>query len=185
MPFFVSSLNKTNRFHVTVALYSYNSQRMSKCTKNISDTPCWILCATFLFLQNSEVICHLLLNRAQQLGSYFLSKQWKIMVDLFKYFCINRFPSSLVVSHQLFPSAQSIHNNKMDSRSSMWLKLRKYNFNKRSSHHKKKTKTATKCALIALNGELNNLSNLKSEFPDTVLQSFIQVKDKNSTFLVP
>ena len=36
--FFVSSLNKTNRFHAAIALYSYNSQGMSKCAKNISDT---------------------------------------------------------------------------------------------------------------------------------------------------
>ena len=32
-----SSLNNTNRFHVAVALYSYNSQKTSKCAKNISD----------------------------------------------------------------------------------------------------------------------------------------------------
>ena len=36
--FFVSSLNKTNRFHVAVALYSYKSQRISEHAKNISDT---------------------------------------------------------------------------------------------------------------------------------------------------
>ena len=35
-------INKTNRFHVAVALYSYKSQRMSEHTKNIRDT---LICA--------------------------------------------------------------------------------------------------------------------------------------------
>ena len=35
---FASSLNKTNRPHVAVALYSYKSQRTSKHAKNTSDT---------------------------------------------------------------------------------------------------------------------------------------------------
>ena len=39
------------------------------------------------------------------------------------------------------------------------LLLGENNFNKRSSCHKK-YKTATKCALIALNGKLTNLSTL-------------------------
>ena len=36
--FVASSLNKTNRPHVAVALYSYKSQRTSKHAKNTSDT---------------------------------------------------------------------------------------------------------------------------------------------------
>ena len=31
-------INKTDRFHVAVALYSYKSQRMSEHAKNIRDT---------------------------------------------------------------------------------------------------------------------------------------------------
>ena len=35
---FASSIIKTNRFHIVLALYSYKSQRTSKGAKNISDT---------------------------------------------------------------------------------------------------------------------------------------------------
>ena len=54
---------KTNRFQVTVRLFSNRSQRTSKCGKNISDTLGCALCATFLFLPHFDVICDLLLNR--------------------------------------------------------------------------------------------------------------------------
>ena len=54
---------KTNRFQVTVRLFSNRSQRTSKCGQKISDTLGCALCATFLFLQHFDVICDLLLNR--------------------------------------------------------------------------------------------------------------------------
>ena len=47
-----------------VCMFSNRSQRMSKFSKNISDTlGCCALCATFLFLPHFDVICDLLLNR--------------------------------------------------------------------------------------------------------------------------
>ena len=70
------------------------------------------------------------------------------MVDLCMCFGINLLPSSLVVSHQ--------QENGFLLCS---VKLGENNFNKRSSCHKK-YKTATKCALIALNGKLTTLSTL-------------------------
>ena len=55
-------------------LHSNGSQEMSKCSQNISDTPGFALCATFLFLPHFEVICDLLLNTdAKQHGIYFLN----------------------------------------------------------------------------------------------------------------
>ena len=50
------------RFHVAVHLFSNRSQKMSKCGKNISDTPSYASCATILFLLHFDVICDLLLN---------------------------------------------------------------------------------------------------------------------------
>ena len=44
------SLYKTHRFHFTVCLFSYRSQKTSNCGKNISDTLACGSYATFLFL---------------------------------------------------------------------------------------------------------------------------------------
>ena len=51
----------TNRFQVAVRLFSYRSQRTSKCGKNISDALGCASCATFLFLPHLT-ICDLLLK---------------------------------------------------------------------------------------------------------------------------
>ena len=67
-------LYKTNRFHVTVRLFSDRSQRMSKCGKNISDTLGYASCATFLFLPHFDVICDLLLIRH--------TATWNLFVNL-------------------------------------------------------------------------------------------------------
>ena len=61
--FFNSLLYKTNRFQVAVRLFSYRSQRTSKCGKNISDTLSCTLRTTFLFLPHFDILCDLLLNR--------------------------------------------------------------------------------------------------------------------------
>ena len=71
--FFNSLLYKTNRFQVTVHLFSNRSQRTSKCGKNIS--------ATFLFLHLSFFKSSLLIptgiyywTDARQLGIYLLNR---------------------------------------------------------------------------------------------------------------
>ena len=69
-----SILYKTNRFHVAVGLFSNRSQKMSKCSKNITDTLVCSSCATSLFLlPHFDIVCDLLLNRCQ--GSQQIFKQ--------------------------------------------------------------------------------------------------------------
>ena len=46
-----------------MCLFSNRSQRTTKCDKNISDTLCCALCATFLSLPHFDILCDLLLNR--------------------------------------------------------------------------------------------------------------------------
>ena len=74
-PYFAfCSFYKTNRFHFVLCLFSYRSQKMSKCGKNISDTLACGLYATFLFLYHiltSPVICYNWTD-AQQNGIYLL-----------------------------------------------------------------------------------------------------------------
>ena len=48
--FLLSSLYKTNRFHVAVCLFSNRTQKTSKCSKNISDILACGSCATSLFV---------------------------------------------------------------------------------------------------------------------------------------
>ena len=57
-------IEKTNRFHVAVDLFSNRSQRTSKCGKNISDTLDCGSCTTSLFLPHFDVICYLLMSLA-------------------------------------------------------------------------------------------------------------------------
>ena len=70
--FFNSLLHKTNRFQVSVRLFSNRSQRTSKCGKNISDTLGCASCATFLFLPHFYVIFDLLLNRRTETWNLFV-----------------------------------------------------------------------------------------------------------------
>ena len=46
----LSSLHKTNTFHVAVRLFSTRSQKTSKCDKNISDTLGYCLVCHFFVL---------------------------------------------------------------------------------------------------------------------------------------
>ena len=46
----LSTLYKTNRFHVAACLFSNRSQKTSKCSKNISDILACGSCATSLFV---------------------------------------------------------------------------------------------------------------------------------------
>ena len=46
--FLLSTLYKTNRFHVAACLFSNRSQKTSKCSKNISDILARGSCATSL-----------------------------------------------------------------------------------------------------------------------------------------
>ena len=74
--YFNSLLHQTNRFHVTVRLFSNRSQRTSKCRKNISDTLGCASCATFFFLPQiltSSVIYYW--TDARQDGIYLLPRQ--------------------------------------------------------------------------------------------------------------
>ena len=48
--FLLSTLYKTNRFHVAACLFSNRSQKTSKCSKNISDILACGSCATSLLL---------------------------------------------------------------------------------------------------------------------------------------
>ena len=59
---------KQNRFQVAVRLFSYRSQRTSKCGKKISDTLGCALCATFF----SSVIYYW--TDARQLGIHLLNR---------------------------------------------------------------------------------------------------------------
>ena len=70
--FFNSLLYKTNRFQVTVRLFSNRSQRTSKCAKSISTTPGCASCATFL--PHFDVICNLLLNRRTATWNLFVNQ---------------------------------------------------------------------------------------------------------------
>ena len=72
--FFNSLLDKTNRFQVTVRLFSNRSQMTSKCAKNISNTLGCTSCATFLFLPHFDVICDLLLNRRTATWNLFVNQ---------------------------------------------------------------------------------------------------------------
>ena len=54
--FLLSTLYKTNRFHVAMGLFSNRSQKPSKCGENISDTLTCGSCATFLFLPHFDDI---------------------------------------------------------------------------------------------------------------------------------
>ena len=81
--FLNSLLYKTNRFQVTVRLFSNRSQRMSKCGKNISDTLGCALCATFLFLPHFDVLCDLLLNRH--------TATWNLFVKYIYIYIYNRY----------------------------------------------------------------------------------------------
>ena len=67
-------IDKTNRFHVAVGLFSNRSQRTSKCGKNISDTLASGSCATSLLLPYFEVICDLLLNRRTATWNLFVNR---------------------------------------------------------------------------------------------------------------
>ena len=51
-------LDNKNRYCVAVHLFSKRSQKTSKCSKNINNTP-----GTFSFLSHSDIICDLLPNR--------------------------------------------------------------------------------------------------------------------------
>ena len=64
----------TNRFQVTVRLFSNRSQMTSKCGKTISDTLGCASCATFLFLPHFDVICDLLLNRRTATWNLFVKQ---------------------------------------------------------------------------------------------------------------
>ena len=84
-PVFLNSLlYKTNRFQVTVRLFSNRSQRTSKCGKNISDTLGCASCATFLFLPHFDVISDLLLNRGTETRNLFV-KYIYIYILIFHY----------------------------------------------------------------------------------------------------
>ena len=70
----ISSLYKTNRFHVAVHLCSNRSQRTSKCGKNISDTlGCRLVCHFFVLttILTSSVIYYW--TDARQHGIYLLN----------------------------------------------------------------------------------------------------------------
>ena len=76
--FFNSLLYETNRFQVSMHLFSNRSQRMSKFGKNISDTLGCALCATFLFLLHFDIICDLLLNRRMAAWNLFVKLSLKL-----------------------------------------------------------------------------------------------------------
>ena len=46
---FFSLIHRTNVFHVAVGLFSNESQKTSKCDKNIDDTLACDSCSTFVF----------------------------------------------------------------------------------------------------------------------------------------
>ena len=50
------SLYKTNKFHVAVGLFSYRSQKTSKCAQNITDTLACGSCSTSMFLPHFDVL---------------------------------------------------------------------------------------------------------------------------------
>ena len=71
--FLISFLNKTNRFHVAVCLFSNITHKTSKYGQNISDTHSPNgSCATFLFLPHFDVICDL------------HAATWNLFVNLFQ-----------------------------------------------------------------------------------------------------
>ena len=76
--FLNSLLYKTNRFQVSMHLFSNRSQRMSKCGKNISDTLGCASCATFLFLLHFDIICDLFLNRRMATWNLFVKLSLKL-----------------------------------------------------------------------------------------------------------
>ena len=79
--------NLTNRFQVSVRLFSNRSQMTSKCGKNISDTLGCASCATFLFLPHFDVICGLLPNRCME--------TWNLFVEHILHTVLYTFPKVL------------------------------------------------------------------------------------------
>ena len=68
-----SLLCKTNRFHVSMYLFSNRSHRTSKCCENITVTHSCPFCATFLFLPHFDIICDLLPNRRMATWNLFVN----------------------------------------------------------------------------------------------------------------
>jgi len=69
------NLPKTNRFHVAVRLFSFRSQKTSKCSRNISDTlgaTCSVPIVCSIHILTSSVIYHWI--DARQHGIYLLQR---------------------------------------------------------------------------------------------------------------
>lgn len=65
VPNFACVLYETDKFHVTLCLYSNKSQKTSKCSQKICDTVDYALYTSLLFLALCDLFCYLLQNRCQ------------------------------------------------------------------------------------------------------------------------